>query len=272
METGELPTVVNPLFFQELGIEQPITLDVVRLGGRRFLRGLERTVKYGDLDISSFQLGHQQGFIHLDSGDGSEIKKRYLKWQLLKNDGFSEHTFQLCLPVIARDEQGADRFGLLTEDFVTQDSDIIDLVSYRTGERPEIVDEAARWLKGFMSKLHEGNLENNINQIANSSLREALGKHYERTVVKEGKNRMPRWDPYIEAEAEALFSDMETKGWSATGSSFFLQILRTHQDWWPYRRKVLIGDLGIGLNKAPSQRVEKGHIFDLIQYSYFTES
>lgn len=262
----------DPRFFQELGIERPIAMDIVRLGGKRFRRGVEGTEKYGDLDISSYHLGPQRGFVHLDSGDGSEIKERYLKWRLLIKDGFSEHTFKLCLPVVARDERDVNRLGLLTEDLVSLDSDIIDLVSYRTGERPEIMEEAARWLDSFMIKLHDGNVEHNIEDVSNASLRAALKRHYERAVVGEGRTSMPRWDPLVEEEAETLFMGLETKGWGVTGSNFFLQFTRTHKDWWPYQRKLIIGDLGIGLNKAQSARVERGQVYDLIQYSYFTHS
>lgn len=272
METGDIPTSPHPLF-QELGIEKPITLDVLRLGGKRFHRGIEGMHKYVDVDISRLGLGVERGFVHFDSGDGSDVKSRYQKWQHLRSDGFSDHTFQLCVPVLAQDERGVEQPGLLTEDLVTDDSDIIDLISYRTGERTQIIDEAAKWLEQFMAKLHEGTLQENIDRIPQPALRTALQRQRQEHLAKQhDTSKMPGWDPFIEAEAAALLSRLEIKGWGATSSAFFLQISRTHQDWWPYRRKLVIGDLGAGIEKKPSSRVERGKVYDLIQYSYYTGS
>ena len=270
MELGEGSSQPIAGFFQEMGIEQPINLEVTKLGGKRFHRGREGTVKYSDLDISSHRLGHQQGFLSLDSGDGSEIKKRYEKWKLLQSDGFSGDTFELCLPVVAKDQQGVNRFGLLTEDLVSENSAIIDLVSYRTGERPAIMAEAAIWLHNFMGKLQIGDVRSNIQGISNVTLKAALIRQYDRHVGGKSRATMPGWDPFVEEQAEDLSSNLEKRGWKATGDNFFLQISRFHQDWWPYRRKLLIGDLGIGLEKSSPARVERGQMYDLIQYSYFS--
>lgn len=269
MSSPELSQDYLSHFFQELGIERPVVVDLDSLGGERFWRGYEGAGKFCNIDISALGLGQARGFVHADPGDGAEIRRRYEKWLLLKRDGFSESTFHLCVPVVVQGQDVGTRLGLLSEDLVSRDSDIIELFSFRAGMDSDLTREAASWLSQFMRNLNRGNIHENIMSIPHASLREALQRQYDQYVVGRGKGSVPKWDPFIEEEAIDVLNRLEMSGWSATGDNLFLHISRTHQDWWPYRRELIIGDLGLGLSKGPQARVERGEIYDLIQYSYF---
>jgi len=252
---------------ENFDLESLRVVDLDWLGGKRVFGG-DEVMTYGELDITSFGLGFSKGFLKMGGEKDGKAVARYLNWVKLREDGLEGNIYEHCelVRVLCRDFVG-ERIGILTEDLRDFDSVVLDHNDYQAGQSPDLCRVAAQWLSDFVGGVNGGDFRENLHGLVDRDLAAKLIWLVD--CFGEGKH-LPVMDPYVELGAIHLVERMKELGWRTGDDTFFIQVRRTGDEFWPYERRVLVGDMGEDLRKEGVGKVRTKRLFDCIGMTYFT--
>lgn len=232
--------------------------------------------KFSGLQVTDLGLGFDTGFLLVTSEEVAS--ERHSKWRLMQEQGLGE--FLTARSVLVKVFAGQDkRFGILAEDLtaggaVVYEFDDLD----RPGKpplQPALMVEASQWHAGFCAKLNEGPVQEiwgRIKNTENNDLRAALEWSYGFYIEELGEEKLPQMDFRLERDVQKLLGLLEENYWQPTVDSFFILTRKTADVSWPYERRIIVGDLGRGLDivpdKAPLENWHRDRLYAMLSFIY----
>ena len=255
------------------GSHHHLSLDASRQVGK----GTEGR-KYSGIDTRALGFDFDLGFLMVT--DEATAFSRHSKWETLRDQGLSDfitdHHFVLRLK--GGDGEG-ENFAVLTEDLTADGSVVYEDEDFDHPRnpplKPQLMQEASRWLTTYYDNLNRGSKEDilkHIQEIGNTKLRDAMLWSYRFYIEKSNQNELPCLDPALERDVQRVLEMLEVNRWKVGYETFFLLTRRTQDPHWQYARRIIIGDLGINLTRSdrpePFGRWDREQLYSMLSYSY----
>jgi hypothetical protein len=232
--------------------------------------------KYAGIDTRGMGFDFDVGFLMVT--DEASALSRHSKWETLHDQGLGEFitSHNLVLKLKGGQEES---YAVLTEDLTADGSVVYEDEDFDHPKdiplKPQLMQEASRWLMTYFNNLNRGSKEDSlkrIQEIGNTKLREAMLWSYRFYIEESNQNELPCLDPVLERDVQRVLEILKTNKWKVGYETFFLLTRRTKDPHWQYARRIIIGDLGINLNRSerpePFGRWDREQLYSMLSYSY----
>lgn len=265
-------------------VAEPLRSDVLRLETVSEISRGTRARKFGNIDVRALNLGFETGFLSIDHMDLVQAEDfaqaRHSKWQLLQQQGFEGFITRQNVLVEVVDEGGVPYEGTLCEDLTAGGAVIYEKEDFSPlpePTRPPLLVEASKWLIRSIDLLNQGSpspddIRRRIERIEDFRVKDAFRWcHY--FYIKQGNlQRLPIIDPFLELDVRDVLKMLEIRTWRVGHEVFFIVTSRTQDQAWPYRRKIIIGDLGGHLEaQSPTPGIDRWHrdqLYGMLDFVY----